>query len=123
MRTAFLGLVPAILIIGLIVGAYNLKSFFPKSTRTCELGECPLVIHDTDTGKRFMYREATQFTVYLNEEKNPRNHLRCEPSGVIGEITNAPETQPPFYAAIFEGVATGTCVLYNDNFAARIVIL
>lgn len=123
MRTVVIGIVPAILLIGLIAGALKLKSYMHWGGRTCEVDQCPLVIHDTDTGKRFIYRHTARFTLYLNDEKNPKDHLRCDPEGIIGAVSSIPETQPPFYSAVFEGVATGTCVLRTDNFAARIVIL
>jgi hypothetical protein len=121
MRTLFVALVPAVLLIGLIVGALKLNAFVPGD-KPCMLGKCPLALHEDDSGKAFYYGVAARFTVYFDEGKNPRENLRCTPEGVVDAASNAPQVAPPLYAATFEGTAAGTCTLTDDHFSATIVV-
>ncbi len=121
MRTLFVALVPAVLLIGLIVGVLKLNAFAPGG-RPCTLGECPLALHEDDSGKTFYYGVASRFTIYFDEGKNPRENLRCTPEGVVGAASNAPQVAPPLYAAVFEGRAAGACILTDDRFSATIII-
>jgi len=120
MRSFFIALVPCIFIAALVYGAMKLQLFLPAGT--CALGGCPLTLHESDSGKTFRYSVTTRFTLLLDAAKNPQAHLQCLPEGIIGSISNAPAVAPPLYAARYEAVAAGTCILTNDNFSAKIVV-
>ena len=121
MKTSLLMVVPCILLGGLLWGAYELQSIAPTES-TCTIGKCPLSLHAGDAGKTFFYHTSTRFTVYLNENKNPESELRCIPEGIIDRIPSAPQAEGPMYAASFETLSAGTCVLRSADFSATIVI-
>jgi hypothetical protein len=120
-RTSLLILVPSLLIVGLIWGALSLSSLSHTQT-ACVLGECPLKLHQSDSGKTLLYGVATRFSVFLDERENPRAKLSCIPQGVIGEIPDALRVTLPLYAVTFEAAAAGSCILSDDHFRAVVVI-
>jgi len=122
MRTLLLAVAPCIFLGGLLLGAFKLHSLSDNAPAACTIGTCPLSISAGDSGKTFVYGVTTRFSVFLDEANNPKAHLVCTPSGVIGGISNTPPATPPTYAATFEGVAPGTCMLADDNFSATIII-
>lgn len=122
MKTGLVALVPAVLLVGLLVGAYTLKEFIREDATACILGSCPLAIHEDDSGKTFTYNRTTRFTLYLDQQRNPHEHLQCTPEGIVGTVSKAPYVEPPLYAVPLEGVAPGNCILSSDHFSATIVI-
>lgn len=89
----------------------------------CTLNDCPFEIFESDSGKTFNYPITSRFTVWLDQTKNPAANLKCTPSSILGSVSNAPATTTPnIYAARFEGVSEGTCILTDDNFRATIRI-
>ena len=113
-------LVPVILLGGFLLGAYKLSSLAPASA-PCELGTCPLTIHESDSGRTFSYNVGTRFSVFLDETRQPKSELQCAPQGVIVFRGYAP-AEPPAYAATFEVTELGTCVLTDKDFSATIVV-
>ena len=113
--------VPCILLAGLLFGAYKLHYLSPSSV-VCNVGSCPLALHESDSGKAFVYSAGARFSVFLDEGRNPERNVRCSPSGVIDRTEESPKAEPPIYAATFEAIATGTCILTDDHFAATIVV-
>ncbi len=88
----------------------------------CDIGQCPLQIRAGDSGKSFAYDVGARFSVVLDERHTPKRTLACDPGGIVGALSNEPDTQPPQYALTLEGVQPGTCMLRGDDFRVRIVI-
>ena len=120
MRTWLLLLIPGVLLGGLLFGAFRLNSL-SRAGIPCTLGTCPLSLHESDSGRTFIYNVAARFNVFLNENRNPKDNLRCLPEGVITLRQYTP-SDAPAYIASFETTASGTCVLSDNNFSATIVI-
>lgn len=78
-------------------------------------------IRAEDSGKTFSYPLTSRFTVLLDAATNPKAELSCDPVGILGPISNIPSVAPPLYAARFETVTTGTCVLRDRDFSVTIV--
>lgn len=75
-----------------------------------------------DNGKTFSYGITSRFTVILDESKYPKKNLACSPDGIVGSISNIPSVKPPLYAARFEAVTAGTCLLKDGDFSVTILI-
>ncbi len=120
MRTSLLLIVPCLLLAGLLYGAFALNRLSPPE-KPCSIGLCPFAIHQSDSGRTFTYNIAARFEVLLDESKNPKDELRCTPQGVV-ELRQDGLSAPPLYAASFEAVGAGTCVLSDRNFSVIIVI-
>lgn len=120
MRTSLIILVPGVLLVGLLFGVFRLNSLSPADT-PCTLGTCPLSLHESDSGKTFAYNVGSRFGVFLDENNNPKDGLRCTPDGVI-QLREYTASERPVYIAAFEGKAPGTCVLTGKNFSATIVV-
>ncbi len=73
-----------------------------------------------DSGKTFTYTLTSRFVVTLDERTYLQRNLQCEPSGIIGRITNVPSAEPPLYNEQFEAVAAGTCILRDGSFNVTI---
>jgi hypothetical protein len=102
---------------GGLVAAYTRYSLPDQSAQQ-------LTITEWDSGKTFTYRPTVRFTIVLDHQRYPREHLAiaCDPVGTIGGISNLPATKPPLYALRFAGNHPGTCVVRDDDFAVTIKI-
>lgn len=121
MRTSLLILVPGVLLAGFLFFVFRVSSFTPAEA-PCALGACPLSLHESDSGKTFVYNVGTRFDIYLNNDNSPSATLRCTPEGVItpGQLAQAVESSD--YKMPFAAVEAGICVLTDKNFSATIVI-
>ncbi|MDP2649153.1 MAG: hypothetical protein Q8P19_04655 [bacterium] len=123
MRPVFAtAIIPALFIGALIWSMYKLQAFSPADSEPCKIGDCPSDIYQEDRGKTFTYGATTRFTLTLNENSNPREHLDCIPESVLGEVPGALKKETPLYSVYLEAIAIGTCTLVNDNFSATIVV-
>lgn len=122
MRTGLVVLVPAALFVGLVVGAMKLSGLLHRDATPCTLGQCPLALHEGDSGKTFTYNVTTRFTLFFDQRRNPHENLRCTPEGILRAMSDSPYVEPPLYAAVLEGVAPGNCILTDDHFSATIII-
>lgn len=120
MRTSLFILVPGLLLAGFIFFVFRLNNLSSGDV-PCALGACPLSLHESDSGKTFAYNTGTRFSVFLDENSNPKTDLRCAPEGVI-ELREYTTSEPPVYIAAFEGKAPGTCVLTDNNFSVTIMV-
>ncbi|MBI5457866.1 hypothetical protein HY971_04050 [Candidatus Kaiserbacteria bacterium] len=121
MRTSLLVLVPSILLGGLILFGVSQMGGTSSKNAPCVLGTCPLSLHESDSGQTFIYSAGGRFSVFLDENNNPRSDLTCAPDGVIA-LRQYTFAEPPTYVAVFETKTSGTCVLTDKNFSATIVV-
>lgn len=88
----------------------------------CMLGSCPLVIHESDSGKTFHYNAMTRVVLFLDKNKYSPTGVHCVPEGIIGVMGPAPQADPGLHATRFETLASGACMLTNGTFSAKIVV-
>lgn len=112
-------LLPCVFLIGLAFFTYKLSDFLSADT-PCAVGSCPRTLREGDSEKVFMYTVPAQFSVTLDERKNPYKNLDCNPRGVIESVSFAAE--PPLYTSVFRAIAPGACALESNTFSAMIVI-
>lgn len=93
-----------------------------KNVTNCELGSCPLTIHESDSGKAFHYNQMTRVVLFLDKSTYSPADLRCAPEGIIGVLGEVPQADPGLYATRFETLAPGACTLTNGKFSATIVV-
>jgi hypothetical protein len=93
-----------------------------KVLGSCTVGNCPSEIFATSSGQTFTYSGTSRFTVILDKNLYPPAELICRPDGVIGTASNIPSVTPPFYAARFEAVKAGSCILSDRDFHVTIVV-
>jgi hypothetical protein len=94
-----------------------------RQTATAELLSMQYEITAADSGKTFTYHVTTRFTVILDASKYPNAELACKPDEVLGTLSNIPALEPPFYAARFETVIPGTCMLSDRDFQVTIQVV
>ena len=107
-------------------GNWLISDFLQNQNPTdspCALGNCPFEIREQDNGRTFTYSETSRFTVVLDSTKYPPEELKCSPDDVTGRISNSPAVSPPLYAATFEAVSGGQCVLQDRGFKVNIVVV
>lgn len=75
-----------------------------------------------DNGTTFTFVAYKRFMVFLDNERHPRNELRCIPQGIIGYVSNGDLWGPDSYPIMFEG-NPGTCLLVNRDFQAKIIVV
>lgn len=75
-----------------------------------------------DNGKTFSYPVTSRFMVELDGKQYPQAELNCSPNGIIGSISNTVAVTPPLYAARFETVQPGTCLLSDRDFSVHILV-
>ncbi len=82
-------------------------------------------IRAEDSGKTYEYTETSRFMIILDQTLYPPVNFKldCDRPEVLGRISNIPYTAPPFYAARFEGVKNGTCVIRNNSFHIRVRVI
>ena len=119
MRSLRIFLLPCVFLIGLAFFAYQASSLFGIDV-PCNVGSCPLTLYEGDSEEVFIYRTSDQFSVVLDDRKNPRTDLHCRPDGVIDVLSFTQAT--PLYTVVFKGVASGACLLENNTFSAMIVV-
>ena len=96
--------------------------------KTASLDEMKRMIKSTgaimlqDNSKTFTYTLGERFFVFLDDEKNPRDELVCEPQPLIGYISNGDFRGPDLYPAYYEAEQTGSCTLKDRDFAVKIVV-
>lgn len=124
MRTVLLLLIPAMFLVAIGGGTYVLRQA-PTIRPACVVDACPFEIHEEDANGKFTYRLTSRFTLILDETKHPADQLAvvCTPEHVIGSISNVPSVQKPLYAARFEGVLAGSCLISNGDFSAVVRIV
>lgn len=99
-----------------------IADFHPPLTPADTAGARAYRIGEEDNGKEFSYAATSRFTVILDERKHPQNSLAPKPPGIIGRVQNIPPVQPPLYAASFEAVRPGRCVLTAKDFRVLIQV-
>lgn len=75
-----------------------------------------------DSGNIFIYKPTSRLSVILDDHSYPKANLTCQPAGILGVISNIPPVNPPFYAARFETLKKGNCLLKDGNFEVTIVV-
>ncbi len=80
---------------------------------------------EQDSGKIITYDITTRFSITLDGQKYPRQNLQvnCQPTGVIGTITNIPSVMPPDYVVRYEANLEGTCIIKNGSFVLTVKII
>ena len=99
-----------------------IADFHPPLTPADTAGARAYRIGEEDNGKEFSYAAASRFTVILDERKHSQNSLAPKPAGIIGRAQNIPSVEPPLYAASFEAVRPGRCVLTAKGFRVMIQV-
>ena len=113
-------LVPCLLLAGLLLGSFKLQEFAPDQ-KPCALGQCPLILHASDSRHTFIYSVGARFDVVLDETKGKKGDATCMPAGVVRLRQDAPGEEA-ISGAYFEAIAPGACTLYGNNFSATIVV-
>lgn len=113
--------VPIVFLGALFLFVFMIKATGSKAAE-CVIGSCPTELHATDRGKTFIYAVGSRFVVILDSRTDRPEHIRCEPRGVIGAITDIPTVEPPLFALHFEGLENGSCDLRGDYFWAHIIV-
>ncbi|HUY69761.1 MAG TPA: hypothetical protein VMU70_01970 [Candidatus Tyrphobacter sp.] len=75
-----------------------------------------------DNGNIFIYEPTSRLSVILDSRSYPKANLACQPAGILGTISNIPPVNPPFYAARFETLKKGNCLLKDGDFEVTIVV-
>ena len=80
---------------------------------------------EQDSGKTYINVITSRFSIILNTQKYPKNNflITCNPTEVIGSISNLPSVIPPLYAVRYEGVQPGTCTIKNGTFFLNVRII
>jgi hypothetical protein len=80
-------------------------------------------ITEADSGQIFTYTVTSRFSVILDATRYSPDHLSVVPTGVIGDISNVPDVDPPLQATRYEGVNPGTCTIRNGDFVVTVRIV
>jgi hypothetical protein len=99
-----------------------IADFHPPLTPADTAGARAYRIGEEDSGKEFSYAVSSRFTVILDERKHPQTSLAPKPAGIIGRVQNIPSVEPPLYAASFEAVRPGRCLLTAKDFRVMIEV-
>ena len=72
-----------------------------------------------DNGRSATYPLTSRFSVVL-----PAGYPRpvCVPSGIVGEISNAPSMEPGVAASRFEAVEAGSCTMVSGDWQVVVLV-
>jgi len=77
----------------------------------------------SDLGKTFVYSVGSRFSVALDKVQYPVEALMCAPEGIIGRVSNMPDTnRAVIYAVSFETLKAGECTLSDGDFSVTIKV-
>lgn len=115
--------IPALFLLSILGISWGLHEV-PGTHQQCILDECPLELHDTDTGGIYVYRPTSRIGFVFDNSINPKADfsIDCSPDGTLGQVSNQPSVKAPKYAERFEATVTGKCTVRDDNFVATIEI-
>ena len=80
---------------------------------------------EQDSGRIVIFTETSRFSLSLNEQIHPKKdiHISCQPSAMLGSISNIPYAAPPLYAVRYETIGSGICTIKNGNFLLTVKIV
>lgn len=78
-----------------------------------------------DSGKTVTYVITSRFEIFLNQQQYPKENIQlsCNPSSMLGSVSNIPAVIPPMYVVRYEGVQPGVCAIKNGTFLLTVRIL
>jgi hypothetical protein len=74
-------------------------------------------------GKTITFPVATRFSVFLDDDKYPVKALTCNPTWIIGYISNGSLRGPGRYPIMYEATVPGECTLRDGDFTVKIVVV
>jgi len=78
-----------------------------------------------DSGKTYTIGVTTRISLILERAAYPPENLTvtCVPAEVLGRVSNLPQVPPQYYAARFEGVKAGECLIRNGAFQVTLKVV
>jgi hypothetical protein len=75
-----------------------------------------------DDTRTFSYALGSTFGIKLDMNRYPQNNFSVAPTGIIGSLSNAASTSPPFYVTQYKALKPGTCTIKTGDFSVNVYV-